>query len=117
MKKKDKTPMTDPDYEPFKEIIDEVYYWEDPSEEAAEKRPKEEMQALLIGAAMKKARFFQGLSQEKLGERLGVKKSQISKIENGKSTLTLPALTRIFKALGFESATLCLGKHEKVELW
>ena len=35
----------------------------------------------------------------------------------GKSVITLPTMSRIFKALGVSSATLDLGKGGKVALW
>ncbi len=70
----------------------------------------------MIGDAIKAERSKQHLTQEQLGERIGVKKSQISRIENGHS-ITIPTMSRIFKALGIKTATLDLGLAGKVLLW
>ena len=48
---------------------------------------------------------------------MGVKKSQISKLESGKGIITLPTMSRVFKALGITTATLDLGAAGKVALW
>ena len=59
----------------------------------------------------------QNLTQEELGERIGVQKAQISRLEKGKSVITLPTMSRIFQALGVSTATLDLGAGGKVALW
>lgn len=69
-----------------------------------------------IGEAIKAERKKQGLTQEQLGERIGVQKSQISRIENGKGS-TYSTLVRVFKALGARTATLELGGLGRVALW
>ena len=43
-----------------------------------------------------------GLTQEQLGNLIGVKKSQICSIENCKGTLMLSTIMRIVKALNIE---------------
>lgn len=78
---------------------------------------KEDIHAYFVGEAIKKARLKQNLTQEELGERIGVKRSQICKLESGKSSITLSTMSKIFKALGFGSATLDLGIGGKVALW
>lgn len=78
---------------------------------------KEDIQAYFVGEAIKKARLRQNLTQEELGERVGVKRSQICKLENGKSSITLSTMSRVFKALGITTATLDLGIAGKVALW
>ncbi len=60
-----------------------------------------DIQAFLMGEAIKEARKNQNLTQEELGERIGVKKSQISKIERGHN-LTLATISRVFRALELE---------------
>ena len=82
-----------------------------------EARLKEEIQAYFVGEAIKQVRLKQHLTQEELGERVGVKRSQICKLENGKSSITLSTMSRVFKALGIETATLDLGVAGKVALW
>lgn len=78
---------------------------------------KEDIQAYFVGEAIKKARLRQNLTQEELGERVGVKRSQICKLESGKSSISLSTMSRVFKALGITTATLDLGIAGKVALW
>ena len=56
------------------------------------------------------------LTQEQLGERIGVKRAQISRLEKGYS-ITIPTMRRVFKALGVVTATIDLGIAGKVALW
>ena len=58
----------------------------------------EQIELMLVGEAIRKARQAQNLSQEQLGELVGVQKSQISRLENGKN-LTIASIVRLFKAL------------------
>lgn len=88
-----------------------------PERDAMEAQLKEDIQAYFVGEAIKKARLKQNLTQEELGERVGVKRAQICKLENGKSSITLSTMARVFKALGIASATLDLGIGGKVALW
>ena len=76
----------------------------------------ESVHAYRLGEAIKKARLQQNLTQEQLGERIGVKRAQISKLEKGYS-ITIPTMSRVFKALGIATATLDLGSIGKVALW
>lgn len=57
-----------------------------------------EMDLYLVGEAIRAARKSRHLTQEQLGERIGVKKAQISRFENGKS-ITLSSVSKIFRAL------------------
>ena len=88
-----------------------------PERDAMEAKLEEEVNAYFVGEAIKKARLQQHLTQEELGERVGVKKSQISKLESGKCVITLPTMSRIFRALGITTASLDLGTVGKVTLW
>ncbi len=74
------------------------------------------MNNFLIGEAIKKAREAKSLTQEQLGELMGVKRAQISKIESGKS-VTFSTIVRAFKAMGINSASLELESIGKVALW
>lgn len=56
----------------------------------------------LIGEAIRQARLNQNLSQEQLGNLVGVKKAQISKIENG-GNVTLRTIVKVFKAMGLSA--------------
>ncbi len=100
------------------EVTDEVWGKKGtPERDAMEAQLKEEIDAWHVGEAIKKARLQQNLSQEQLGERIGVKKSQISKLESGRCVITLPTISRVFKALGVPTASLDLGIAGKVSLW
>lgn len=55
----------------------------------------------LIGLAIRNARESKNLTQEQLGERIGVQRSRICSIEKGVN-LRLSTLRRIFSALDME---------------
>ncbi len=69
-----------------------------------------------LGEAIKRARVSQNLTQEELGERIGVKRAQISRLEKGYS-ISIPTMSRVFQALGVATASLDLGAVGKVALW
>lgn len=88
-----------------------------PERDKFESEVAEAVHAYKIGEAIKKARLMQNLTQEELGERIGVKKARISKMEKG-HTITIPAMSRVFQALGITTASLDLGSSiGKVALW
>ncbi len=58
-----------------------------------------ELRLDLIGEAIKKARKERNLTQEQLGELIGVKKSQISKLENSLTDARFETILKVFKAL------------------
>lgn len=72
--------------------------------------------AYRIGEIVKENRLRQNLTQEELGKRIGVKKSQVSKLERGED-MSLRSMRRVFRALGVTTATLDLGEAGKVTLW
>lgn len=105
-------------FTPADELIDAVWgKVGTPERDAMEAQLKEDIQAYFVGEAIKKARLRQNLTQEELGERVGVKRSQICKLESGKSSITLSTMSRVFKALGITTSTLDLGIAGKVALW
>ena len=53
----------------------------------------------LIGQAIKEARKERNLTQAQLGELVGVKKAQISKIENNLTDARFETILKVFKAL------------------
>ena len=61
-----------------------------------------ELKSFLMGDAIKKARQSCNLTQEQLGERMGIKKAQVSRIEGGKN-LTFSTIARAFKAMGIHA--------------
>lgn len=77
---------------------------------------EEALHAYRIGEAIRNARLKQNLTQAELGERIGVQKAQISRMERGYS-ISIPTMSRVFKALGIATATLDLGIGGKVALW
>lgn len=58
-----------------------------------------ELQLDMIGRAIKQTRKERHITQEQLGELIGVKKAQISRIENNTSNVTIDTLFRVFTAL------------------
>lgn len=88
-----------------------------PERDAMEAELKKEVQAYMVGEAIRENRKRLNLSQTELGDRVGVKKSQISKLEHGRGIIQLPTICRVFQALGFPSAKLDLGNGESIPLW
>lgn len=110
--------MAKMNFTPADDLVDEVWgKVGTPERDEMEAQLKEEVDAYLVGEAIKKARLKQNLTQEELGERVGVKRSQICKLESGKSSMTISTMSRVFRALGIASATLDLGIGGKVALW
>jgi len=58
-----------------------------------------ELRLDLIGEAIKQARKERHLTQEELGLLVGVKKAQISKIENSLTDARFETIIKVFKAL------------------
>lgn len=54
----------------------------------------------LLGHAIKQARKERNLTQEQLGELVGVQKAQISKLENSVTNARFETILKIFTALG-----------------
>ncbi len=57
------------------------------------------MKLELIGQTIKQIRKNRNLTQEQLGELVGVKKTQISKIENSLTDARFETIMKVFKAL------------------
>ena len=66
-----------------------------------------------IGLMIRNERLRKGLTQEELGERVGVGKAQISKIESGKG-LTIKTVTKVLDALGM-SASVVLQNTQTID--
>ena len=58
-----------------------------------------ELKLELIGQTIKQIRKDRNLTQEQLGELVGVKKAQISKIENSLTDARFDTIMKVFKAL------------------
>lgn len=59
-----------------------------------------ELRIDLLGQAIKQARQERNLTQEQLGELVGVQKAQISKIENSVKNARFETILKVFGALG-----------------
>ena len=59
-----------------------------------------EAEAFCLAETLKEQRRLAGLTQEQLANKIGTKKSYISKIENGHADVQLSTLFRIFTGLG-----------------
>jgi len=73
-------------------------------------RDKHETKAnyFVISEILKEARKEAKITQEQLAEKIGTKKSYISRIENGKSDIQLSTLFKIFE--------IGLGKHVRLTI-
>ncbi|PQV62234.1 helix-turn-helix protein [Sediminibacterium magnilacihabitans] len=56
----------------------------------------------VLSSMIRKARKERNLTQEQLGELVGVQKAQISKLENNANSATIDTILRIFQALQAE---------------
>ncbi len=59
-----------------------------------------ELRLDLLGQTIKQVRQERNLTQEELGELVGVKKAQISKIENSTTDARFTTILKVFDALG-----------------
>lgn len=57
-------------------------------------------EAFILAEKLREERLKAGLTQEQLAEKIGTKKSYISRIENGKADVQLSTLFKIFQGLG-----------------
>lgn len=67
-----------------------------------------EMDAFIMGNAIREARLAQNVTQEQLGEMTGISRTQVSRIENGHST-SLSGISKVFKALGISASLEVAG--------
>ncbi len=58
-----------------------------------------ELKLELIGDMIRMARKERQLTQEQLGHLIGVKKAQISRLENSTGNVTMATVLKVFKAL------------------
>lgn len=59
-----------------------------------------ECDAFIIGEQLKEERKRAGLTQEQLADRVGTKKSFISRVERGRADIQLSTLVKLFRGLG-----------------
>ena len=81
----------------FDELLNAEY-----GERGTEDRERFETEAetFCLAECLKEQRRLAGLTQEQLANKIGTKKSYISKIENGHADVQLSTLFRIFGGLG-----------------
>lgn len=80
----------------FDELLDAEYGKTGPEREQFDA----DAAAFCLAETLKAERLKAGLTQEQLAERIGTKKTYISRLENGKADVQLNTLFRIFEGLG-----------------
>ena len=60
---------------------------------------EQELKIELLAEEIKALRTSNNLTQEQLGDLIGVQRAQISKLENGKSNITISTLLKVMHAL------------------
>lgn len=74
-----------------------------------------ELRLDLLGYSIKQARKERHLTQEQLGKLVGVKKAQISKIENSVTDARFSTILKVFKVLGVKvNFKIELSNHKLV---
>lgn len=103
---------------PLSTVVDEVWGKKGTQKrDAMEEQLREDANSYYLGEAIRKARLAQNLTQDELGKRVGVQRSQICRLESGRTNITIPVMSRVFQALGIATATLDLGMAGKIALW
>ena len=59
-----------------------------------------ETEAFCLAQTLREERIRAGLTQQQLAEKIGTKKTYISRLENGKADVQLSTLFRMFEGLG-----------------
>ena len=77
-------------------------------------RYEAELQSFLVGEAIKSARKAQNMTQAQLAEKIGVNRTQVSKMESGRN-LTISNLARCFNAMGL-SPSISIPGFGNIEL-
>lgn len=68
----------------------------------------------LIGGKIKQLRLQNNLTQSQLGELIGVKRAQISKLENGNHSASVSTIMKVFQAMKAK-VKLRIETDDKVE--
>lgn len=109
--------MSSMHYTKFEDKLDSFYgKVGTPKRDEFERRVADAVYAYKVGEAIRNAREKEKLTQEELGKKIGVKKAQISKMEHGFG-ISLPSISRVFRALGVSNGFLDLGNAGRVALW
>lgn len=75
-----------------------------------------ELNMEVLSYMIKKARQERNLTQEQLGELIGVQKSQISKLESSANSATIDTILKVFKALKAEIHFNVKIENKKLQL-
>lgn len=81
----------------FDELLDAEY---DKPGTAEREQFDADATAFCLAETLREERLKAGLTQQQLAERIGTKKTYISRLENGKADVQLNTLFRIFEGLG-----------------
>lgn len=75
-----------------------------------------ELRMDLLGQMIRTTRKEKKLTQEKLGELIGINKSQISKLENNANSATIETIIKVFRALKAEINFNVVVDNNKIEI-
>ena len=75
-----------------------------------------ELNMEVLSYMIKKARQERNLTQEQLGELVGVQKAQISKLESSANSATIDTILKVFKALKAEIHFNVKIENKKLQL-
>jgi DNA-binding XRE family transcriptional regulator len=75
-----------------------------------------ELNMEVLSYMIKKARQERNLTQEQLGELVGVQKAQISKLESSANSATIDTILKVFKALKAEISFNVKIENKKLQL-
>jgi HTH-type transcriptional regulator / antitoxin HipB len=76
-----------------------------------------ELKADVIGEIIKQTRLEKNLTQEQLGDLIGVQKAQISKIENNTKDVRFSTILRVFEALkATVNLSIVFDNHRKFKV-
>ncbi len=72
-----------------------------------------ELRVELLSEQIKKLRLERNLTQEQLGEMIGVQRAQVSKLENNTKNVTIGTIIKIFNALD-ASVNFSVSRQEQL---
>jgi HTH-type transcriptional regulator / antitoxin HipB len=75
-----------------------------------------ELRMDVLGRMIKAARQERNLTQEQLGELIGVQRAQISKLESSANSATIDTILKVFKALKADIHFKVTIENKKLEL-
>lgn len=74
---------------------------------------EDEVEVCLIGLSIKETRKAQNLTQKELGEKIGIKSAQISKIKNGRN-ITIATIIKVLKTVGLTADSSIHGLKQVI---